>query len=170
MSTLLAPSSLPVRAYRALVVAATYLQSPVLLAIRLYWGWQLWVSATGHLAHVDAMTENFASWGIPFPRANVYFSGMTEAVGGVLLFLGLGTRLAAIPLVGNFVVAYLTASREKVVNIFQDHDAIVTDSAFLYLYACVIVLAFGPGLFSVDGVLARTVFKKSRVSRTLGTA
>jgi putative oxidoreductase len=162
MPSLLASSSLPYRAYRQLVVSASYLQSPVLLLIRLYWGWQLWVSGTGHLRNVDAMAERFTSWGIPFPVLNVYLSGATEAVCGVLLFIGLASRLVAIPLIGNFVVAYLTASRETVLNIFNDHDAFVTDSAFLYLYASVLVLAFGPGLFSVDGLLARTVFKKGR--------
>jgi hypothetical protein len=50
---------------------------------------------------------------------------------GLLLLAGFASRLITIPLIINFCVAYLTASREVLLGIFSDPDAFVSDAAFL---------------------------------------
>src|SRR5882672_2224111 len=105
---------LPVKAYDQLIKYGSYLQSPALLLIRLAWGWELYTAGSGHLHNVAGTAENFKGWGVPFPTLSVYVAGMTEAVGGMLLMFGLFTRGIAVPLVFNFIVAYLTASRAAV--------------------------------------------------------
>jgi putative oxidoreductase len=71
------------------------------------------------------MVERFQQWGVPFPHLNVYVSGYTEMFGGVLLMLGLASRLIAIPVFFNFCVAYVTASRATVVN-FLHQDPLIS--------------------------------------------
>jgi putative oxidoreductase len=141
--------------YELLIAGASTLKSPFLLIVRLYWGWQMFVSGSAHLSDVPAMVERFQEWGVPFPTFNVYVSGLTECVCGLLLLAGFASRLITIPLIINFCVAYLTASREVLLGILSDPDAFVSDAAFLFLLASVIVFIFGPGVFSVDAVIKR---------------
>ena len=79
--------------YHQLISKGSYLQSAILLIIRLAWGWQLLESGHAHLADVEGTARNFADWGIPMPTLNVYLAGGTEMIGGALLMLGLATRL-----------------------------------------------------------------------------
>ena len=141
--------------YGWLITIGNALRSPVLLIIRLYWGWQMFVSGRAHLSDVATMLQRFHDWGVPFPTFNVYLSGLTECTCGLLLLAGLASRVITIPLIINFCVAYLTASRETVLNVFKDPDAFVSDAAFLFLFASVIVFVFGPGKFSIDWLMAR---------------
>jgi putative oxidoreductase len=132
--------------------AGNVLQSPVLLLIRLAWGFQLYESGIGHLTHVEKTAAFFTSLNIPHPVANVYISGSTELAGGILLMLGLFSRFISIPLFFNFCVAYWTASRSEVVNLFhfRNPDDFINDSAFPFLVTSLVILAFGPGFFSLD--------------------
>jgi len=47
----------------------TYLQSLLLLIIRLYWGWGFFETGKGKLMDVQKPTAFFQSLGIPFPHA-----------------------------------------------------------------------------------------------------
>jgi putative oxidoreductase len=58
-------------------------------------------------------------------------------------------------------IAYLTAEIDKVKHIFSNPDKFVTADPFLFLLACVIVLVFGPGIFSLDWLIARKLRQKS---------
>lgn len=49
--------------------------------------------------------------------------------------------------------AYATADREALVAIVSDTDRFTSAAPFLFLLASVIVLAFGPGKFSLDAML-----------------
>src|SRR5215470_11518667 len=100
------------RLYGWFLAACNALQPVVLLAIRLYWGWQFWQDGTGKLGNIPKVAEYFASIGVPMPEANAYFIGSLEAVGGVLLVLGLGSRLIALPLTINMIMAYVFGDRE----------------------------------------------------------
>ena len=42
-------------------------QSPLLLAIRLYWGWQFAQDGWGKLTHLDRVTQFFTSLNLPAP-------------------------------------------------------------------------------------------------------
>lgn len=126
------------------------LQSPLLLAVRLYWGWQFCQTGLGKLTNIPKVVDFFTSLGIPFPTLNAYFVGSLECVGGVLLFLGLGSRLIALPLTFNMLVAYITADREALFSVFSDPGKFYAADPYTFLFASVLILIFGPGRFSLD--------------------
>lgn len=134
---------------------ASWLQSPLLLIIRLYWGWQFFVTGRSHLMNLEKTTAFFASLNIPMPKLNAIAAGCTECVGGLLLAAGLFARPVAVPLIFTMVIAYVTADNEAVHAIFSDPDKFVTATPFLFLFAAIIVLVFGPGKLSLDGLLFR---------------
>jgi putative oxidoreductase len=131
------------------------LRSPLLLALRLIFGWGLFQTGKGKLEHIDRFTDFLTHLHIPMAAANAHLVASLECIGGLLLLFGLAARLICIPLVINFIVAYLTADREAVVNFFKDQDAFTSAAPFLYLLVSLMVLAFGPGLFSLDALIAR---------------
>jgi putative oxidoreductase len=134
---------------------ASYLPDPLLLGIRLYWGWQFFLSGKGKLGNLEGTTEFFAELGLPFAKLNAVMAGSTECFGGLLLLAGLFSRVVSVPLIGTMVVAYLTAHLDVVKTLWSDSDAFVTAAPFLFMFASVIVFTFGPGKFSVDEMLRR---------------
>src|SRR5262245_49569054 len=124
---------------------ANLLQSPLLLLIRVYWGWQFWQSGWGKLSNIDRTVQYFASLGIPAPSLNAHFVALLEAGGGILLILGLGSRLIAFPLVIDMIVAYIAADREALSSIFSEPEKFYNASPFTFLLASLVVLIFGPG-------------------------
>lgn len=141
------------RFYGVVVSFLNRFQSPFLLAVRLYWGWQFFITGWGKFHDIPRVTGFFASLSIPFPLVNAYFIGGLETVGGLLLLSGLFSRPIAFLLTCNMTVAYLTAHRESVLNIFKDSDNFVTQPPFLFLLTSLMVLFFGPGKFSVDALI-----------------
>jgi putative oxidoreductase len=141
--------------YRLLIRAASSLQSVFLLAVRLYWGWQFAQDGWGKLHNLDKVTDFFTSLGLPAPGLTAAFIGGLELVGGILLALGLGSRLIALLLTGNMLMAYFTADREALFSVFSDPEKFYGASPYTYLFASLIVLIFGPGKFSVDAWLAK---------------
>ena len=134
---------------------ASYLTDPFLLGIRLYWGWQFFEAGKGKLGDISAPTAFFVELGIPFPQMNAYMAGCTECFGGLLLLLGLFSRVTCVPLIFTMLVAYGTAHLDVVKTIFSDPDSFVTAPPFLFLLASVIVFIFGSGRLSVDELLRR---------------
>src|SRR5258707_13073748 len=96
------------------------LRSPLLLVLRLFIGWQFFQSGWGKLHGINHVIEFFTSLGIPAPTLNAYFVSTLECVGGLLLLVGLFSRLIAIPLTINMIVAYVTADRGALVNMFKN--------------------------------------------------
>jgi putative oxidoreductase len=137
-----------------LVKAASYLQSPVLLVMRLYWGWSFYQTGLGKLRNLERTADYFHTLGLPLPGFNAAMAGTVECVGGLLLAIGLASRLAAIPLIITMVVAYLTAEIDVVKNIFSEPDKFIAADPFLFLLTAVLVLAFGPGALSLDRLIA----------------
>jgi putative oxidoreductase len=143
------------RLYQRLIKAASLLQSPFLLAIRLYWGWQFFQTGKGKLMNHEKVTGFFQSLHIPMPSFNAYLAGSTECLGGLLLLIGLGSRLVSLPLIFLLTIAYVTAESDALKQIFSDPDKFTGATPFLFLMACLLVLAFGPGKFSVDWLLSK---------------
>ena|ERR1700733_537302 len=141
--------------YRLWVAIVSKLQSPFLLVIRLYWGWQFFLTGKGKLMNLDRTAGFFASINIPMPKLNAILAGGTECIGGLLLLLGLGSRIFTIPLIFTMIIAYVTADSEKIKGIFSNPDAFVTAAPFLFMLTAIIVLIFGPGVFSLDAIIAR---------------
>jgi putative oxidoreductase len=174
------PNSTPImkiflfrRGYELLVSGASLLQSPVLLLLRIYFFWQLFQTGQGKLAHIEKISDYFASLGIPLPTLNAYMAGGTEMFGSLLLIVGLASRLTAIPITIVMAVAYLTADLEAVTGIFSDPDKFVKADPFPYLITALIVLVFGPGKFSIDALIKRGIEairrRAGRSGRFIGT-
>jgi putative oxidoreductase len=129
------------------------LRRPLLLGIRLYWGWQFFVDGRGKLRNLDRVAAYFASLNIPMPRLNAIVAASVQCVCGLMLLAGLFTRFAALALIGIMCVAYATAEKEALHAIFSDPDKFVSATPFLFLFACVIAFAFGPGRVSFDALI-----------------
>jgi len=89
------------------------------------------------------------------PHFNAILAGCTECFGGLLLLVGLASRLITLPMMILLVVAYLTADSEAARAIFSDPDKFLGAAEFQFLFAVVIVFVCGPGAFSLDALLAR---------------
>jgi putative oxidoreductase len=61
----------------------------------------------------------------------------------------------SLPLLFVLTIAYVAADSEALKSIFSDPDKFTGATEFLFLMACLVVLVFGPGKFSVDGLLAK---------------
>ncbi len=136
----------------------SYAQTPFLLFVRLYWGWQLIESGWGKLHNLDKVTEFFTSLGLPMPGATAVFISSLELFGGILLALGLFSRVISLMLTVNLIVAYITADREALLSIFSDPDKFMAATPFTFLWASLLVLIFGAGKISVDALLGRWLF------------
>jgi putative oxidoreductase len=141
--------------YRRLVVCADALRSPLLLVIRLFWGWQFFLTGKGKLMNLSRTSQFFESLGIPFPHGQALLAACTECFGGLLLLLGLASRLISLPLLILLTVAYCTADLDRVRVIFSDPDKFVTADEFLFLFAVTVVFVFGPGKISIDTLVAK---------------
>lgn len=133
----------------------SYLQSPFLLAVRLYWGWQFAQTGWGKLQNLARVTEFFRTLGIPFPGLNAHFVAGLEFVGGILLILGVASRLVSLLLVCNMLVAYWTADREALFSFFSNPGKFYAADPYTFLFAALLILIFGAGLFSLDALIAR---------------
>ena len=148
------------RLYRNAADALSRLQSPMLLAVRLYWGYQFAQTGWGKLHHLARITDFFTSLGIPFPGLNAHFVATLEFAGGILLMLGLLSRPVALLLAGNMFVAYLTADREALLAIFSDPGKFYVADPYTFLFASVMVLIFGPGWFAIDTIIRRRLARQ----------
>jgi putative oxidoreductase len=111
-----------------LATAAGWLRSPVLLVVRILWGWQFMQTGWGKLMNLDRTAAFFGDkLHIPFPKLNALMAGSTECFGGALLLVGLAARPVSVPL-----------------------DKFCTAAPTPFLLAAMLVLAFGPGAVSLD--------------------
>lgn len=141
--------------YSLLVSAGNSLQSPFLLFVRLYWGWQIFQTGWGKLHNLRHVVEFFTSLGIPAPALNAYFVSGLECFGGILVAVGLGSRLISLMLVIDMLVAYITADRAALLSIFSSPDDFYAAAPYTFLVAFSIILIFGPGRFAVDYLIER---------------
>ena len=67
---------------------------------------------------------------------------------------GLASRLIALLLSCNMIVAFITGDREALISIFSDPVKFYAAAPYTFLIASLLVLIFGPGKFSLDALLA----------------
>lgn len=121
------------------------------LVVRLIIGVAFFFDGKGKLGNLEGVTSYFADdLHIPFAHANAVFVSVVELVGGLLLVIGLGTRIAALLLAATMAVAFVTA--------------ILPDKSFLdlfstieltYLAIFVWLVVSGAGPISIDRLIAR---------------
>jgi len=143
--------------YRRITVGLSFLQSPMLLAVRLYWGFQFAQTGWGKLHNLAKITSFFASLNVPAPALMAPAISTLEFVGGILLMLGLFSRPIAFLLACNMFVAYWTADREALTSIFSDPGKFYVADPYTFLFASLMVLIFGAGYLAVDTLIAKRV-------------
>src|SRR5258706_739149 len=79
------------------------------LIMRLIVGYTFMLTGWGKLTNLAQVTENFIGWGIPFPKILTPFVSGVEFFGGVMLMLGLFTRIPAAMLAVVMLVAIKSA-------------------------------------------------------------
>ncbi|HEX2842610.1 DoxX family protein [Hyphomicrobium sp.] len=130
------------------------------LFARVVVGWVFMWSGWAKLNNLPQMIQNFTEWGIPYPELMTPFVSGVEFVGGLLLLLGLFTRLAATPLVIVMIVAILAAKLNQI-------DSLETllgfeEVAYMALFGWLAVA--GPGPVSLDWLLKWMVSRPTRAS------
>lgn len=143
------------RTYQSEVRVAERLQPGLLMVVRMFWGWQFFLTGRGKLLHIEQTSAFFESLGVPVPMLNAYAVGTVECFGGLLLLLGLLSRIVTIPLILTLCGAYLTADYAALRSIIADPNSFVTADPFLFLFATILVLLFGPGWLALDSILGR---------------
>ena len=124
-----------------------------LLMIRLALAYGFYTRAKMKWSDINSIIDWFKSMGMPAPALNAYLAASTEAAGVVLLVLGLGTRIIAVPLMIVMLVAI------KTVHWGNGFDAGNNgyEIPLYYLIMLAVVLVYGPGRWSVDGVIGRKI-------------
>jgi uncharacterized membrane protein YphA (DoxX/SURF4 family) len=130
--------------------------APATLLVRLLVGGVFLSEGVQKFLFPDALgVGRFAKIGIPAPALMAPFVGVIEILGGGLLIAGLLTRLAALPLIVDMLVAILST---KVPILLKSgfwamaHEARVD---YAMLLGSVFLLLVGAGPISLDARIAR---------------
>jgi len=95
----------------------------------------------------------FAKIGIPFPQATAPFVGVIEAGCGLLVLGGLLTRLAALPLIVDMLVAIATTKVPILLHSGFWSMAHEARTDYSMLLGAVFLLIVGAGRWSIDAQL-----------------
>lgn len=128
-------------------------QSPLLMVIRLFWGYWYLRGSIIKFTNMDDLITYFDSLSIPLPAIMAVLTAILHFTGGLSMIFGFCTRLISVPLIISMVVAYFAAELHTVTGIFDSPIPFIMAAPFLFLYANLVLLAFGPGKFSVDNLL-----------------
>jgi putative oxidoreductase len=121
------------------------------LLVRIVLGVVFIQSGWGKLHNLAGTTENFEGWHIPFPHFNAVLASATEFGGGLLILLGLGTRLAALPLTFVMGIAIVTAKWPGLEDWTDFFGWDETAYAAMFLWLAVA----GAGIASIDHFIAK---------------
>jgi putative oxidoreductase len=137
---------------RALVlrVAASLRWLPPTVA-RLTLGWVFLQSGWGKLHNLPKVIQFFGSLGIPAPQIQAPMAAFFEFACGVLLLLGLATRVASLPVIVIMTVAIVTAKKGDIHELSDLFEV----SEYLYICLALWLGAYGAGPISLDAVIAR---------------
>lgn len=119
------------------------------------------------LSNLDEFTAFFEALGIPLASVQAPMVALVELVCGIMLVIGLGTRMAAAALAGTMVVAIATAAMTPEFGSLQpsvsekfDEGAIDGVLQFLYMPEFLLFgilvwfVSAGPGRLSIDHGIA----------------
>jgi putative oxidoreductase len=126
------------------------------LVTRITLGFTFYLTGRGKLANFDTFVSFLADQGVPAPVLNAHVVARLEYYGGILLVVGLLTRLVSLGLAGTMVVALLTERRQFFESWRTTGDIGPTDiSSYVFLLFFTWLVVYGPGLVSLDALLAR---------------
>lgn len=121
------------------------------LVPRLVFGYFWLETGIAKVQNLDGFTQRFVGWHIPYPTFSAGLSAWTELLGGLLIMLGLCTRLICIPMLINMAVAVTLVVSTNLMGLddYVEADEVVYSLIFFWL------LIAGPGKASLDTLLAR---------------
>jgi putative oxidoreductase len=139
----------------AAIIDWTYAKLPSLsgaiaLLTRLFVGGFFMSTGWGKMHHLEDFAKNFAGWNIPYPHFNAALSAYTEFYGGLLTVLGIATRVVAIPMIINMLVAIFAVVIPQ--NVSTLSDFLNADEP-LYILAYLWLMISGGGWLSADSIL-----------------
>ena len=105
----------------------------------------------GKLHTLPDVTDYFSSLGIPMPGLNARIAAGTEFFGGILVLVGLATRIAVLPMAFTMVIAILTAKRGDIHGLTD----LVGFEEWSYLVFFVWLAVAGAGPLSLDHLVGK---------------
>lgn len=137
--------------YKIFVEGTEKLQDVPLLLFRIILAIGFYSPAMMKVKNLEGVAEWFGSMGYPFPLVSAILVMSTEVLGILLLTLGFGTRIMALPMMFVMTVAIFTT---HISNGFAagDNGFEIPLYYFLMLFALVV---FGSGKYSLDYILDR---------------
>lgn len=138
--------------------------APTLLRVAV--GYVFLVSGLLKFLYENQGVLRFAKIGLPFPGPTASFVGLIEVTGGVCIMLGLFSRVVALPLAIDMVVAVITTKLPLLFGAGPEPVAALPKIGFLafayqarldltMLAACMYLVAVGSGVWSLDTILLR---------------
>jgi putative oxidoreductase len=116
------------------------------LLCRLAVGWVFVESGWGRLNNLDMGIEFFTQLGVPAPMIMAPLVSATELGFGTLIFIGLFTRLSALPIIAIMTGAILTAKYQRIDAL----STLIGFEEFLYILLMLWLVIHGPGAVSID--------------------
>ena len=104
----------------------------------------------GKLHSIPDVTSFFTDLHIPAPGFHARLVAGTEFVGGLLVLVGLGTRLVSLPLAFTMVIAILTAKRPNIDGL----TTLVGFEEWSYLVFFIWLAVAGAGPLSLDKLVS----------------
>jgi putative oxidoreductase len=119
------------------------------LLMRLVVGYTFMWSGWGKLNNLPQIIQNFTEWGIPLPKLLTPFVSGVEFFGGIMLILGLFTRIPAAMLAVTMLVAIKSAKWDQVDSL----ETLLGFEEATYFAAFMWLAIVGPGKASLDRLL-----------------
>jgi len=143
--------------YSFFIKIGSNLQSLFILYMRLVWGHQFFIGGLKKFSEIEQVAQMLTVLNFPTPHFNAYFLATFETLCGFLIFFGLASRLAAIPMAIIMITALSTYHASVLADLqFLVHPSILVHEApYPYLLTAIIVFVFGPGKVSLDGWIKR---------------
>ena len=137
--------------YKKLVEGTGKLHDVQLILFRLVLAYGFYGPATMKVKNLEGVAEWFGSMSYPFPMVSAILAMTTEVLGVILLTLGLGTRIIALPMMFIMVVAIFTT---HISNGFAAGDNGFEIPLYYFLMLMALVV-FGSGKYSLDHLVSR---------------
>ena len=139
------------RYYQLFTEKVSSLSDIPLLLMRLVLAYGFYKPAMMKWQNIDGIIQWFEGMGMPLPALNAYMAATTEALGVLLLTLGLGVRIISIPLMITMFVAIKTVHWGNGFEAGNNGFEI----PLYYLIMLFTLLVYGGGKFSVDYFLRK---------------
>lgn len=144
--------------YSLLIKIGSNLQSALLFYMRVTWGNNLFIMGLDKFKNLEETIQFFTTINIPNPTFHAYEVAFIETVCGVMLFLGILSRFAAIPVIFLMISALSSDAHAQYLGAFRfvtDPHILVIQQPYPYLITALLVFIFGPGRISIDAWIKR---------------